>query len=111
MRLALTIAAFFMLLPMPFVTTLIPAILQSRTPLPLQGRVFAVMFQLASLANPLALLLTGFLIDRILEPALIDQAPGTALRLFIVISGAAMFIVTLGVYSRRAIRQVESDPA
>lgn len=117
---AMTFAAFMLLLPMPCVTTLIPAIIQQRTPPQLQGRVFAVMFQLASLANPLALLMTGVLVDRILEPGInmpswsifapfFGAAPGAGMRLFIVISGLIMFLITLGVYANRGIRRVEDS--
>jgi len=101
------------------VTTLIPAIIQRNTPLHLQGRVFAVVFQLASLANPLSLLMSGFLVDGILEPGIytplwrlfapvVGSQPGSGMRLFIIVSGAVMFIVTLCFYASSAIRQVET---
>lgn len=119
--LLLVLTSFFILLPMPMVTVLIPAIIQAKTPAQLQGRVFAVVFQLAALANPLALLLTGWMIDKVLEPAiktpvwtafagLVGSQPGAGMRLLIVIAGSLMFLVTISFYMNAGIRSIEKSP-
>ena len=116
----LVLMAFFMLLPMPMVTTMIPAIIQSKTPEHMQGRIFAVVFQLASLANPIALLMTSYVIDNLLNPAistpawslvalLVGDEAGTDMRLLTVVSGCLMLMVTVLFYSNISVRNVEND--
>jgi MFS transporter, DHA3 family, macrolide efflux protein len=118
---ALIVSAFCILLPMPMVTSMISAIVQFKTPQQIQGRVFAVIFQLASLANPLALLLTGPFVDNLLEPAtrtqfwqyvvpIVGSQPGAGMRLLTIISGGLMLIVTLLFYANPLIRRVEKSP-
>lgn len=120
--LMLVLTAFFILLPMPMVTGMISAIVQFKTPLQIQGRVFAAIFQLASFANPVALLLTGPLVDNVLEPAIqtpfwkmvapiAGNQPGAGMRLLTIISGGAMLSVTVLFYLNRGIRSIEKTPA
>ena len=50
------------------------SIIQLKVPPDLQGRIFALLFQLMYIATPLALLLTGPLVDHVLEPAVGGRA-------------------------------------
>jgi MFS family permease len=69
-------AAFLYLFLSPIVVGCSQAIWQSKVPLALQGRVFAVRRMVAQLSAPVAYLLAGPLADRVFEPLL---APGGAL--------------------------------
>jgi hypothetical protein len=65
-------------------------------------------------------LVTGPLVDRVLEPAagspawaavapLVGAAPGSGMGLLMVIAGALMFVVTALVYAHPATRRVEQE--
>jgi DHA3 family macrolide efflux protein-like MFS transporter len=96
------------------------SILQTKVPPDMQGRVFSLLFQMMYIANPLSLLLTGPLVDRILEPAvgepgwqvvasLVGSEPGSGMGLLMVIAGAAIFLLTAVVYVLPKTRSVERD--
>jgi MFS transporter, DHA3 family, macrolide efflux protein len=71
------------------------AIWQTKVPAALQGRVFSARRVIAQLTSPLAMILAGPLIDRVLEPGM---APGGALA-----------AVALSALARPRLRNLERD--
>jgi len=65
----LGLSLFFVFFTTALVDASFMSILQQKVPPDMQGRVFALLTQMMYIANPLSLLLTGPLVDRILEPA------------------------------------------
>lgn len=116
--LTLGLALFFVYLANPLVDASFASLLQIKVPPALQGRVFALLFQLMYLATPLSLLATGLLVDHVLEPAaetaawavvtpLVGSAPGSGMGLLILGAGALMALLTALVYAHPATRQLE----
>jgi hypothetical protein len=96
------------------------SILQLKVPPEMQGRVFALLFQMMYIANPLALALTGPLVDRLLEPAvggpgwawaapLVGSQAGSGMGLLIVVAGTIILLLTAGVYAWPRTRSLEAD--
>jgi DHA3 family macrolide efflux protein-like MFS transporter len=117
---ALGLALFFIFFTNPLVDASFASLLQLKVPAALQGRIFALLFQLMYLTNPLSLLLTGPLVDRVLEPAvgaswwaaaapLVGRAPGSGMGLLMLGAGGLMFLLTALVYAHPATRRVERD--
>jgi len=67
--LMLGLALFFIFFTNALVDASFMSILQVKVPPDMQGRIFATLFQMMYIANPLSLLLTGPLVDKVLEPA------------------------------------------
>lgn len=118
--LTLGLALFFVFFTNPLVDASFASMMQLKVPPALQGRVFALLFQLMYIANPLSLLITGPLVDRVLEPAvgtpgwaavapLVGSAPGSGMGLLMVVAGALMFVMTLAVYLLPATRRAEAE--
>jgi len=118
--LTLGLALFFVFCTNPLVDASFASLLQLKVPPALQGRVFALLFQLMYLANPLSLLVTGPLVDAVLEPAvgtpgwrlvapLVGSAPGSGMGLLMCAAGALMFLLTTLVYLHPATRGVEQE--
>jgi DHA3 family macrolide efflux protein-like MFS transporter len=97
------------------------AIWQAKVDPDVQGRVFAVRRLIAQIAAPLAMLLGGFLADRIFEPAmqpgggwantfgwLVGTGPGAGMGLLLVISGLLTALVAACGYLIPAIRDAET---
>ena len=72
------------------------------------------------IATPLAMLLTGPLVDRVLEPAvggrgwevvapLVGSQPGSGMGLLISAAGAFIFLLTAFVYAWPRTRSIEAD--
>lgn len=72
------------------------------------------------IANPLSLLVTGPLVDRVLEPAvgsagwavvapLVGDGPGSGMGLLLFVCGVAMLLMTAAVYAYPKTRSVEVD--
>jgi hypothetical protein len=72
------------------------------------------------IANPLALALTGPLVDRVLEPAvdgpgwaqvapLVESEAGSGMGRLIVVAGTIIFLLTAGVYAWPRTRSLEAD--
>jgi hypothetical protein len=74
--LLITIAAFFFTLGMPLVGASSQPIWQRKVPVDVQGRVFGIRLMIATGAMPLAYLISGPLVDFVLEPLM---APSGAL--------------------------------
>jgi MFS family permease len=118
--LMLGIALFFVLFTNALIDASFMSIVQLKVPPDMQGRVFALLFQMMYIANPLSLLLTGPLVDRVLEPAvgapwwkvvapLVGSHPGSGMGLLISAAGIAIVILTLAVYAWPQTRSVEAD--
>jgi DHA3 family macrolide efflux protein-like MFS transporter len=117
---ALGIALFFVFFTNALIDASFMSILQLKVPPALQGRVFALLLQLMQIAAPLSLLITGPLVDRVLEPAvggpawdlvapLLGSRPGAGMGLLMLIAGALLFGVTLLVYLNPAARRMERE--
>lgn len=118
--LMLGVALFFIFFTNPLVDASFMSMLQLKTPAALQGRVFALLFQMMYIANPLSLAITGPLADRVLTPAvdtpgwrivapLVGAAPASGMGLLLLGAGAVMFLLTLAVYLLPATRHVEEQ--
>lgn len=116
------IALFGMTFPLPGVNALVISIMQTKVPPDLQGRVFAVIQQLAMFTMPVSLLLAGPLVDKVLEPAvgtaqwervapLLGTHAGAGMGLLILGCGVLLLLLTLAIYSVRGIRSLEADMA
>ncbi|MEN9934676.1 MAG: hypothetical protein RLZZ387_1255 [Chloroflexota bacterium] len=116
----LALALFFVFFPNPLVDASFASLLQLKVPARLQGRVFALLFQLMYLANPLSLLVTGPLVDRVLEPAvgapawgavapLVGSRAGSGMGLLMLCAGGLMFLLTALVYAHPATRRLEQE--
>jgi MFS family permease len=116
----LGIALFFILFPNPLIDASFMSIMQLKVPPDMQGRVFAVLFQMMQFATPLSLLVTGPLVDHILEPAvgrpewaivapLVGSQPGAGMGLLMVGAGILLFLITLLVYLHPRVRSLEND--
>jgi hypothetical protein len=118
--LTLGLALFFVFFTNPLVDASLASMMQLKVPPAMQGRVFALLFQMMYLANPLSLLVTGPLVDRVLEPAvdtpawaavapLVGSAPGSGMGLLMLVAGALMLALTALVYAHPATRRLERE--
>lgn len=116
----LGVSLFFVFFTNALVDASFMSMMQSKIPPDMQGRVFALLFQMMFIANPLSLLLTGPLVDRVLEPAvgrpgweivapLVGSQPGSGMGLLMVMAGGTIFVITLMVYASPRTRSAESD--
>jgi MFS family permease len=114
----LSLSLFAVMFPLPFVNAAFFSILQIKVPSDLQGRVFALVTQLAMLLSPLANLLVGPLADRVFEPAvgapgwntvasLVGNSHGAGMGLIAVIGGASLTVLSTIVYAIPATRRME----
>jgi MFS family permease len=105
--------------PLPVGGALSTSLLQSKVPADMQGRVFALLSQLALFGSTTSFLLTGWLVDHHLEPAvsmpgwsrwapLVGSQPGAGIGLLLVITGLMMIAATILTYSSRAVREMET---
>jgi MFS family permease len=117
---ALGLALFFVFSTNALVDASFMSILQLKVPADMQGRVFALLFQMMYVANPLSLLLTGLLVDRVLTPAvgtpgwaivtpLVGSGSGSGMGLVLLFAGTLMFAATLAVYAWPRTRRVERE--
>ena len=118
--LMLGLALFFIFFTNALVDASFMSILQAKVPPNMQGRIFALLFQMMYIANPLSLLLTGPLVDNVLEPAvgspgwhvvapLVGSQPGSGMGLLTLIAGVLMFVSTAGIYAWGKTRSLEND--
>ncbi|MBN2304866.1 MAG: MFS transporter [Anaerolineae bacterium] len=117
--LALGVALFFLLMPIPIVNASFMSLMQLKVPPDLQGRVFSTLTQTAMLLTPLTYLLAGQLADHVFEPAvggahwgfvepLVGSVPGSGMGLMMVIYGAMMLMSMSAIYALPSIRRVEA---
>jgi hypothetical protein len=96
------------------------AIWQSKTPADVQGRVFAARRLTGQATFPLAVLLAGFLSDKVFEPAmavdgqltsvfgsLVGTGSGTGMSLLILLTAVVGISVPIASYAIPALRNVE----
>jgi MFS family permease len=117
---AMGLALFFVFSTNALVDASFMSILQLKVPADMQGRVFALLFQMMYVANPLSLLLTGLLVDQVLTPAvstpgwaivapLVGSRSGSGMGLVLLVAGLLMFAATLAVYAWPRTRRVERE--
>jgi len=115
----LMVISFLALIPNPFINSLFMSILQAKVAPDVQGRVFAVISQLAMLMMPISMLLAGPLADQVFEPLVGTAAwtpfapffgtePGSGIGLMFGISGALSAIVSVVMYLTPRVRNMES---
>jgi MFS transporter, DHA3 family, macrolide efflux protein len=78
-----------------------------------QGRVFAARGLMLGFSEPIAILASGVLADRVFEPfmQLRGAAEGEGIALLLVISGVLVALVGIGAYFVPAVRKVEGEGA
>jgi MFS family permease len=116
----LGLALFFIFFTNALVDASFMSILQVKVPPHMQGRIFALLFQMMYIANPTSLFFTGPLVDNVLEPAvdhprwrlfepLVGSQPGSGMGLLMLIAGVLMFISTALIYVWPKTRSIETD--
>ena len=114
----LGLAAVALMFPLPMIGALMATILQNKTPPDMQGRVFGINDQLGMLLTPFSFLITAWVVDNVLEPAvgqpewaivapLVGNVPGAGMGLVMVVIGVVIIVTTLLVYP--AVRHLEHD--
>lgn len=117
--LPLALALFALMIPLPVSSALFVSILQTKTPPDMQGRVFAIAFQVAFLVTPLSFVIVGPLVDDVLEPAvgtpvwdavapLVGSAPGAGMGLVLVATGALILALTALAWALPGLRRLET---
>jgi len=116
----LMLISFLALIPNPFINALFMSILQAKVAPDVQGRVFAVISQLAMLMMPISMLMAGPLADQVFEPlvgtaAWTPFAPffgteqGAGIGLMFGISGLLSAVVSVVMYLNPSVRQLETS--
>lgn len=116
--LGLGLSIFLLVFPLPVGQALNIAILQRKTPPDMQGRIFAIILQMAFIGSTASFLLTGRLVDRILEPAvgspgwawavpLVGSAPGAGIGLLLFSIGIIILIATAAILLQPQVRNLE----
>ncbi len=109
-----------LMIPLPVMNALYISIMQVKTPLDLQGRLFALVSQLGYLGSTTSFLLTGLLVDRWLEPAvgapgwgrfawLVGDRPGAGMGLLLVLVGLLILSLTLLAWLNPRLRRLEAE--
>lgn len=118
--LTLALTVFVMMLPYKLGNALMSSIWQAKIPPDMQGRVIGLTSQISIFAIPLSMLITGPLVDKVLEPAVHTSAwatfapmfgsdTGAGIALYIFTCGLIVGVVTLLVYSLPVVRYMERD--
>ncbi len=115
-----TLAAFLGIFFIPIANGSSQAIWQSKVAPDVQGRVFATRSMIATASVPAAMLLSGFLADRIFEPSmmpeghlapifkvLVGTGPGAGMAVMFVIAGILGMLVSVGGYAIRVVQNIE----
>lgn len=117
---ALVLVGFVMALPYKMFNALFMSILQAKIPPDMQGRVFSLLTQVATFAMPITYIVTGPLIDEILEPAvggsgwsvfapLLGSEAGAGIGLYMLFCGSLLAIGSLVVYAVPSVRNLERE--
>lgn len=115
----MALTLFFVMFSLPFISASFRSMLQLKVAPDIQGRVFAVTTQLATLLMPVSFLLVGPLADSVFEPAvgqagwqavapLVGSSAGSGMGLMMVIGGTMAVLLTLVIYTVPAIRNLET---
>lgn len=115
-------AGFALFLTIPFTNSANAALWQTKVPVDLQGRCFAIQRVLSEAAMPLGYCLAGPLAEHAFEPMLapggalagslgllIGTGPGRGIGLMFIVLGVLMMLVVLAAYGVRSIRRVEQE--
>jgi hypothetical protein len=97
---------------------LLITLIQSKTPPDMQGRIFSSLSQMGLLASTTSFLLTGWLVDHWLEPAVnrsgwsawapvVGSQPGAGMGLLLFFTGLLMLASTLAMLISPAVRKME----
>lgn len=114
---------FIFMFPITSINANLRAIVQTKVPEDLQGRVFSLILMTARAGMPLALLMSGPLADRVFEPgmavggalasgplgALWGAGPGRGIGLMLSLSGIGMVLASLLMYAYPRLRNVEHE--
>jgi MFS transporter, DHA3 family, macrolide efflux protein len=116
------LGGFLMMLFMPVMNGSSQALWQSKTAPDIQGRVFAVRRMFAWVAQPLAIILAGPLVDGVFQPLMdeggrlaptvgrmIGVGPGRGTGLLLIVLGIFVFIISLVAYTYPRLRWVEDE--
>jgi MFS transporter, DHA3 family, macrolide efflux protein len=117
---ALGAILFVLIMPLPIYNGAFFSMVQLKVPPDMQGRVFALLMQLSTFAIPLSLVVTGQLVDHVLEPAVGTSswepfAPiwgdqkGAGMGLLITGFGFAFLLLSLAVHLHPRVRTMEAD--
>jgi MFS family permease len=114
------LAVFGFLFAYPIVISCNQTIWQTKVPVDLQGRVFALQQAVEKSASILAYIITGPIVDRIFEPLLLSDGllagtigraigigPGRGSAFFLILMGLINILATFIAYQNRQIRRVE----
>lgn len=115
--LLLSASLLVLMIPLPFSGALFKSILQAKTAPDYQGRVFAVVSQLNNIGSTISFLITGPIIDKILEPAanssrwglfidVFGTKGGAGIGILLSVTGGVIVIATLLVYMLPKIREL-----
>jgi hypothetical protein len=108
------------MIPLPLNNALYVSILQIKTPPDMQGRIFALMNQLYLLGSTTSFLLTGLLVDRVVNPwaeaaspawleALGLGGPAMGVSLVLFVTGLLVLLSAGLALARKPIRTLEAD--
>jgi DHA3 family macrolide efflux protein-like MFS transporter len=115
-------AAFFLMFNMPIIMTASHAIWQTKVPLQLQGRAFAIRRMISWSTLPLAYLVAGPLADRFFEPLMasggalagtvgqwIEVGRGRGIGLYFVLLGLLQVVLVAAASTYRPLRRLEEE--
>jgi MFS family permease len=113
------VTLFVLFLNLPMVQAIYITILQVKSPPDLQGRIFALNDQFSLLGSTTSFLLTGFLVDQVINPAigtkawaffepLLGNGPGAGIGLVQVATGVIILLTTLLLFASSEVRDLES---
>jgi MFS family permease len=96
-RIFLSMTIILVMLPLPILNALFKTILQNEIPEDMQGRVFSVVYQMAYGIAPLSFLVTGPLVDQMIEPFMLARGymAGTGMGLTFSFTGGLLLVMTL----------------
>lgn len=117
--LTLFASIFLIMLPLPMINSLFMSILQAKVAPDVQGRVFSVMEQSMMLLTPVAFLLAGPLADQVFEPLVqtptwdlfapfLGAGVGAGMGLMFVVGGVVLVLITLGAFTLREVREMDT---
>ncbi len=102
-------ALFLLMLPLAMTGALFNSILQRKTPLALQGRVFAAYGQLCAFLAPLSFLVTGPLADLWMEKPWLGNDAGSRIGFLFAASGFLLLTGALWTLSSYKVRRLDAE--